>query len=274
MNDLILNEQWNAVPPGQYDDLQGAKPYSRLGDILIYDNYGTSWFNALQLKLEKRFSKGLSYMVSYSFSKQIGEYADSIWSTPTPFSPAGYERGRAGNDRTHILTINSIWEVPVGRGRTYGADMHSVANAIVGGWQVTGIYNFVSGSPLSFGVPGATLGNGWGTRGNLIGDVSISNPSADGWFNQNAFAAPPLYTFGNSGIGLIDGPGDHILDISFIKNFFITEGRYVQFRWEMFNMPNHVNLSNPNTTLFQSSTGKIYGAGSARSMQLGLKIIF
>jgi hypothetical protein len=272
--DLITNLPHNVVPPGVYSDLQAAKPYPALGDVTLYENIGDSWYNGLQLKWEKRFSQGLSYMASYSFSKHIDEAAADIWDTPTPFAPEGYNRGRSRLDRTHILAINGIYELPFGKGRKFLNDAHPVANAILGGWQVAGIYNFTSGQPLTFGVPGATLGNGWDTRANIVGNIDVSNPSAGQWFNPNAFAAPPPITFGSSGIGIFDGPGIHVLDTSLTKNFYFTESKFLQFRWEMFNMPNHVNLDDPETTIGLSTTGQIFSAGSARSMQLGLKFVF
>jgi hypothetical protein len=172
------------------------------------------------------------------------------------------------------LSINSIYELPFGKGRKYLGNAHPVANAVLGGWQFSGIYNFTSGEPLSFTVPGATLGNGWDTRPNQIGNLEVSNPSADLWFNPQALTAPPAFTFGNSGLGIFDGPGSHVLDTSLAKNFYVTESKYLQFRWEMFNMPNHVNLSNPVTTIGIGTTGRIFSAGAARSMQLGMKFVF
>jgi len=260
---------YNTVRPGLYTDIQAAKPYPVFGDVTLYGNDGDSYYNSAQLKWEKRFSKGLSYLLSYAFSKHIDDRV-----SPTPFAPEGYDRGRSTFDRTHILAINGIYELPFGKGRQYGTNMHPVANAILGGWQVAGIYNFVSGAPLSFTTPGATLGNGFNTRPNLNSDPSLDNPTATLWFNPQAFSAPPAYTFGNSGIGIIDGPGSHVLDTSLTKNFYFMESKYVQFRWEMFNMPNHVNLNNPVTTIGLSTTGLITSAGNARSMQLGLKIVF
>jgi hypothetical protein len=273
-HDLITQNDLDAVPPGQYDDLQAAKPYPALGGVLVYQNIGKMWYNALMVKMEKRFGNGLSYLASYSFGKTIGENADSVWGQPTPFAPVGYNRGRSSLDRTHILTVNGIYELPFGRGMKYGSAMNSVTNAILGDWQISGIYAFTSGSPLTFGVPGATLGNGYGTRAIVTGDLAVSNPSANLWFNPAALSAPADLTYGSSGIGIFDGPGVHSFDTSLSKKFMITEDKYIQFRWEMFNMPNHVNLSNPNTTQGQSSTGQIFSAGNARTMQFGLKFIF
>jgi hypothetical protein len=229
------------------------------------------------LKWEKRFSKGISYMLSYSLSRQTDENGgEGIWDTPTPFAPEGYNKGRASLDRTHILAVNTVYELPFGKGRAHLTNMHPVANAILGGWQLAGIYNFVSGQPLSFIVPGATLGNGWNTRANLtsIDDLKVSNPGPDGWFNPTALSAPAALTYGNSGLNIFEGPGSHVLDTSLTKNFYVTERKYLQFRWEMFNMPNHVNLANPNTTIGIAATGKITSAGAARSMQFGLKFVF
>jgi hypothetical protein len=273
--DMITQNDLNEVAPGQYANLQAAKPYPILGQVSLYDNIGDSWYNSLQLKWEKRFSEGLSYVASYAFGKHIGENEGSIWDTPTPFAPKGYNRGLSDLNRTHILAINAVYELPIGKGRKYMNSIHPIGNAVLGGWQLSGIYNYTSGPPLSFLVPGNTLGNGRGTRANVSGDIHVSNPSAAQWFNPQALAAPPLYTFGSSGIGIFNGPPVHLLDTSLAKNFQFTESKFLQFRWEMFNMPNHVNLSDPTNTIGLSTTGQIFSSRTpARSMQFGLKFIF
>jgi hypothetical protein len=214
-------------------------------------------------------------MVSYAFSKNISENGGAgIWDAPTPFAPKGYNRGRSSLDHTHILAVNTVWELPVGRGRKYGENLHPVMNGIVGGWQFSTIYNFISGNPLSFAIPGATLGNGWGTRANLSGNPKVSNPTVDQWFDPTALTEPPLYTFGNSGIGIMDGPANHTLNVGLMKNFYFTESKFLQFRWEMFNAPNHVNLCDPGTTIGFGTTGQIFCAGDARQVQMALKFVF
>jgi hypothetical protein len=152
--------------------------------------------------------------------------------------------------------------------------MPRVLDFAAGGWQLSGIYSYQSGAPLTFTVPGATLGNGVNARPDIIGDPHLSNPSAAAWFNTAAFAAPPPYTFGNSGVGILQGPSFSDLDASLMKNFHVTESKYFQFRWELFNSLNHVNLGPVNTTLNQPTTGKILSAGDARQMQLALKFVF
>jgi len=274
-NDLVTDNSLNNVPPGLYSDLQAAKPYPMFGGIDLYENTGRNHYHSGQLKMERRFSQGLSFMLSYAFSKNISEAGgDSIWATPTPFAPAGYNRGRAAYDHTHILATNAVWEIPVGHGHAAGASLNPLVQGFVGGWELSGIYLFSSGDPLTFGFPGATLGNGWNTRPNVIGNLRLSDPRASLWFNPSALAAPEPYLFGNAGIGILDGPSSQILNLALMKRFPFGEKRYVQFRWEAFNAFNHANLRDPNTTIGQSTTGQIFSAGAAREMQIALKVIF
>jgi hypothetical protein len=214
-------------------------------------------------------------MMSYAFSKNISENgADSIWSVPTPFAPAGYNRGIASYNHTNILSTNAIWDIPVGKGHPYGSNLHPVLDGIIGGWEFVPTYLYASGAPLTFGVPGATLGNGFGTRANVVGPIGVSSPGPNLWFNPAAFAAPAAYQYGSSGIGIFTGPSSQVVNASLNKRFFFAEQRYVQLRWEAFNAFNHANYGNPNTTIGQGTTGKIFSAGPARQMQLGLKVVF
>jgi hypothetical protein len=263
------SEQFNVVPPGEYADLQSALPFPIFGNIQLVNNFGHTWYNAAHVKWERRFTDGLLFTLVYSG----GRYMEQL--RREPFAPDSYNRGRNNQDRTHIMAFNSVYELPFGRGRRFMSNANSAANAILGGWQLSGIYRVASGSPLSISVPGATLGNGRSTRADLVGDPSLSNPSTAAWYNVDAFAAPAAFTFGNSLQGGIDGPGSHHLDFGLMKNFYVTEGKYLQVRWEMFNMPNHVNLNNPGTTFGQPGrTGVITGSGDARIIQLGLKFVY
>ncbi|HET8549343.1 MAG TPA: TonB-dependent receptor [Bryobacteraceae bacterium] len=275
LRDQVSMHAYNEVAPGRHPNLQAAKPWPVFGTVNVLENLGKSWYNGMQVKIERRYADGLSAMLSYSFAKDISDMTPSgEYDALVPFAPPGYLRGRSGHDRTHILFANVVWELPFGRGRKWGSDLTKAADLLLGGWQLSGINSFTSGSPLTFTAPGATLGNGWNTRPNLVGDPSISNPNRDMWFNPAAFAAPAQYQWGNSGIGIIDGPAVHILDAGLMKNFHVTESKYFQFRWEAFNAFNHVNLNNPGTTLGRSNFGKILSARAARTMQLGLKFLF
>jgi len=173
-----------------------------------------------------------------------------------------------------MLWVNAVYELPIGRGRRFLGDAHPLADAILGGWQLSAINSFVSGAPLSINVPGATLGNGWGTRANIVADPDLANGSADQWFNTDAFAAPAPREYGNSPIGLLDGPAAHILDLGLMKRFRVGGTTHVQIRAEAYNALNRVNLGNPGTTLGTAAFGRIQSAGAARTMQFGVKVIF
>jgi Carboxypeptidase regulatory-like domain/TonB dependent receptor/TonB-dependent Receptor Plug Domain len=266
---------YNEVAPGRYTNLQAAKPYPAFGEINVLENRGEAEYNGMQIKWERRFVDGLSFTGSYSLSKDI---SDTVASDETgriqPFVPSGYLRGRSSNDRRHMLWFNAVYQLPIGRDKRFLSSLHPAADAVLGGWQLSAINSFVSGAPLSISVPGATLGNGWGTRANVSGDPTASDPSASQWFNTSAFSAPPQFEYGNSPIGIVEGPAAHILDLGLMKSFPFGTGRYIQARIEAYNALNKVNLGNPGTSLGSSNFGRILSAGGARTLQFGLKVVF
>jgi Carboxypeptidase regulatory-like domain len=272
--DLTAFPKTNTAPPGQYTNLQAALPYPRFGTINLYESIGKEWYNSLQFKLEKRYAHGLTYLFSYAFSRDISLYGSESTASPTLYAPKNYDEGISPNERRHVLTVSGVYELPLGRGKKFGSGMPKVLDYIAGGWQLSGIYRFVSGPPLTLVVGGATLGNGVNARPDIVGDPHLDNPGPNLWFNPKAFASPALYRFGTSAPGVISGPATHVLDTGFFKNFNFTERKYLQFRWEMFNALNEVNLGTPVTTIGLASTGQITSADTARQMQLGLKFVF
>lgn len=290
---LITKNSLNEVPPGTYANLQNAKPYPRMGNVFVYQNTGNSWYNALQAVTERRFRNGLLYSLNWTFARNIDDYQSLLGATqPTPFAPAGYNRGPSALERRHILSFNGIYELPVGRGKRWGAKLSKLLDGVLGGWEVSSIYQFNSGQPLVFNVPGTTLGNGYNTRPILFGDPHLDNPTAGRWFNPNYYdvngvcratvpdlpcvlGIPKAAQFGNSGIGIVSGPALHSLDAALMKKFHFHERDYVQLRWEAFNAFNEVNLGNPVLNVGQSNTGIVTGTvGGARQMQIALKVVF
>jgi hypothetical protein len=272
--DLTAFPKTNTAAPGSYTNLQAALPYPRFGTINLYESIGKEWYNSLQLKLEKRFAQGLTYLFSYAFSRDISLYGSETTAAPTPYAPKNYDEGISPNERRHILTASGVYEFPFGRGKRWGGSMPKALNGVLGGWQLSGVYRFVSGPPLTLVVGGATLGNGVNARPDIVGDPGVANPGPNLWLNPKAFAEPALYRFGTSAPGVISGPASHILDTGFMKNFHFTERKYLQFRWEMFNALNEVNLGTPVTTIGLATTGQITSADTARQMQFGLKFVF
>jgi Carboxypeptidase regulatory-like domain/TonB dependent receptor len=287
VNDAQDLHNYNVPPPGNYPDLQAAMRYPDFSFLILWDNKGFSRYDGLQAQYERKFKRGLSYLVSYAFGKSLENGSAITDGYPTPFAPSHYDYGRSSYDRTHILRVSGIWELPFGRGKQFLTTVNSVTDAILGGWQFSGIYSFESGTPFTILVPGSTLGNGYDARANIVPGVSpsVPHPSANLWFNPNAFTAPPLYTLGNSGYDIMDGPAIHTLDTSLSKYFHITEQKTIQFRWEMFNALNNVNLSNPTATLDNGyltgayiglpTSGQIFSTSTpSRIMQFALKFAF
>jgi hypothetical protein len=276
-DDLITRNEYNEVAPGRYTNLQAARPIPRLSNIRIYENIGRSWYNSLQIKAERRFVQGFSYTLSYAFARNIDEYGSAQTDGITPFAPAGYDRGRSELERRHIMAINSVWQLPVGRNKALLGSISPWADAIIGGWQLSGLYRFSSGDPLTLLVPGDTLGNGYTPnrqRPIIVGDFIPASQNEQLWYNPAAFVAPAFGTFGSSGIGLLDGPGSHEFNVALGKNFRVREGMSLQLRLEAYNAINHTNLGNPVLTIGQANSGRITSAGEARQVQLGMKFIF
>ena len=167
-----------------------------------------------------------------------------------------------------------LWEIPFGQGRRYYSNAGRVLDAIAGGWNLSVTQQARSGAPLSISGGTSNLGNGNGTRADVIGNPAIANPSAAMWFNTSAFAAPALYTWGNAGMGILAGPGLLQFNTALSKQFRVTEGKSLEFRWEAYNALNRVNYNNPSTNVSSSLFGRITSAGTARYMQLALRFTF
>lgn len=273
--DLTAQPRLNTAPPGSYTNLQAATPYPKFGTINLYESLGRDWYNSLQTKFERRFSQGLTYVLSYAFSRDISLFGNDSTAQPTPYAPKNYDEGVSPNERRNILTASGLYELPYGHGKRFGGHLNPVLNGVLGGWQLSGVYTFNSGQPLTPVWTGATLGNGTNARPNIVGNPALANPTASLWFNLSAFTKPANYTFGNSAPGSIIGPSFHELDTGFMKKFTVREEKYLQFRWEMFNVMNEVNLSTPSVTLGTTTAGQITStAGIARQMQVGLKFVF
>jgi len=172
--------------------------------------------------------------------------------------------------------------LPFGKGQKF-LDRGGVLNAILGGWQMTGIASLQSGQyfDLTMANSTANLGtNGVGAwRPNVVGDHELSNPTADLWFNPEAFAIPVDSagnpTFGNLGRNSLQEGGIFNWDTGLMKNFQLTERVKLQLRWEIFNITNHPSYGTPNTNFSSPDVGKITRThGLPRQQQLGIRISF
>ncbi|MDQ6663716.1 MAG: TonB-dependent receptor, partial [Acidobacteriota bacterium] len=243
---------------------QLLRPYPQFTGVTAGNaSYGASTYHALQAKLERRFSKGFSVLVSYTFSKLLDDVSPTTTGYPgESFASGAYqdttnrakERAPASFDTPHYLALNSVWEIPVGPGHQILT--RGVASQILGGWQLNGIATFQSGVPLQLGVASNTLNNyGGAQRPNWTGkDPTLSGPISqrlNHYFDTSQFSLPLPYTYGNVArlLSVLRAPGLANLDLSIFKNFSLRESLKLQFRIESFNTLNHPQFSLPNTTI-------------------------
>ncbi len=261
--------------PGNPQD-RSLFPY--IGPTFYDRSVGKGNYNALQFLFDKRFANGLAYQVSYTWSKVIDTGSDG-WYGVEGFgvqNPYKYQNDRsiAGYDLTHTLSVNFVYEVPIGKGKAL-ATHNSVVDYIIGGWQVNTIAQAHSGLPYSITADGdiANTGNTGYERANLIGDPNLSHRTAQQWFNTAAFAIPATYTYGNSGRNILRGPAYWNLDASLFRKFPFSESRALEFRAEAFNIPNTVILNNPSADISAPNFGVITSTQNAsRIIQFGLKL--
>jgi hypothetical protein len=259
----------------QYDGASGSDP-----------NAADSIYHALQIKWEKRFSKGMTFLAHYTWSKMIDDASvtdgNLTWlGGSTSFqNPLNYalERSLSQHDVPHRLVATGDWQLPFGRGRKFGAHINRALDAIAGGWDVSGSFVLQSGFPLQVSQSGGTLWNGT-QRPNLIDDPETSGSIYDrlsNYFNQAAFSRPAPDTFGTAARTLnMRGPRVNSLDAALLKDWRVHEEQRIEFRVEAQNARNHPVFSDPPTSYGASNFGVINGTKvGARNVQLGFKYYF
>jgi Carboxypeptidase regulatory-like domain len=253
--------------------------------------WASSIYNALQLRVEKRFSHGLQALVTYTWSKSIDDASSTdgsvtwlggISGAPQDPNNRRLERGLSTFDIPHVLQFSYVYELPIGRGKAIGGNMHPVLNAIIGGWQTNGIWRFTAGRPLLLMLSGSqslpTYGN---QRPNLLGPLHCNSGSdflTNYFSNPEVAVAPPPFTLGNAprSYGDCRSRGQNNATLSLFKDFLLPklrEGARLQFRIEAFNALNHPQFDAPDTHVNGGNFGVITStANGPREVQLALKL--
>jgi outer membrane receptor protein involved in Fe transport len=268
-----------------------SSPYPYITPADFDTAIGKSSYNALQASLNGRGFHGLTYLISYTWSKTLdlgctGWYGVEGCSIQNPYNLKN-DKGPAGTDVPQIFSASWVYQLPFGKGQKYSTS-NSIVNYIVGGWTLNGILSLTSGTPFFVGVSGdiahiaantacCALGFGNYERLNFLGgNPYASNKSPSQWLNPAAFAIPAPGTFGNLGRDTLRSDRYKNLDLSLFKQFPITENKRLEFRFETFNLTNtpvwnipDVNISDGNKFGTISST-----ANTARQLQFGLKLYF
>jgi hypothetical protein len=280
---------YNQAPPnlpGQNLSLAARRPVQNFGIIQVAFNEANSSYNSLQVKLEKRFSKGLSLLNSFAWSKSL-DIAPSNMETGNGddyymnFRNWGSNKGVSDYDQKLQNTTSLVWEIPVGKSRKFGSGMSGPADAIVGGWRLAAINTMLSGQPVNITYTpstAASVTSGLLMRPNLVGDplLSADQRNVQHYFNPAAFAVPDIsQPFGSAGRNIVRGDAMYTLDMAIEKTFPLrSEVRRLEFRAEAFNALNKTNFLAPASVISNSNFGTITGTFPARQIQFAVKLMF
>jgi hypothetical protein len=267
--------------------------YSSTG---LIEGIANSSYNALEASLRKRFSHGVSFLASYTWSKSIDD-ASSFNMTGSaakpvagendlaqdPFNLAA-ERGRSLFDARHRFVLSYQWSLP------FFKDAHGLTGNVLGGWQLNGIATVMSGTPFTVfdsndvSVQGTApeITGFSANRPNLVAgqDPNAGPHSPNAWLNANAFQRiiqdpnSPVQQFGSAGRNIAQGPRYANWDFSAFKNFRVAERKELQFRAELFNFLNHTNLRLPDSDISSPTFNQILEAQSPRLVQFALKFLY
>ena len=231
---------------------------------------GKSWYDALQVKLDKRFSGGLQGLVSYTYSKS----EDTTFILHPSFDTRAPSIGKA-IDIPHNLVVSWTYELPFGPGKPFGNGGSALVQKLLEGWAVNGITMYQTGEPLNVTVASSLLNTGSGNWANVTcTDIGITG-RVEQWFDTGCFANPPQFQFGNYEIGQVRGPALINTDFSLFKRTGLGGARSLELRLEMFNLFNHAHFSNPNTSFGNSQFGRITSTRlPSREIQLGARVLF
>ncbi len=274
---LALNR--NQAVPGPGDFAPRRPFYNQYGltqGLYQYCNCDNSNYNSLQTKLQKQFSSGFDFLLTYTYSKALGDSEGAGGFSDNYNVRASY--GPMSWDRTHMITLEHNLDLPFGRGRRWKMGNNLIADAVLGGWRVSGVHTFGSGLPFTPTVSNAPLLNADfnSVRADVIGDYHVSDQNRNLWFNPAAFTEPQQpYRNGTAGRDSLRGPGLAVSNVSLSKNLIPSEKWSLELRAEAFNVFNHVNLGLPNSTVDTSGAGQItYAQVAMRQMQFGLHLRF
>jgi hypothetical protein len=299
MNPIPIGAQFNTAyqdptQPGKPLPDNFLRPYYGWGNINTRSNGYNSNYHSLQTSVQRRFARGLQAGIAYTWSTAL-DVADGDTTAVSPyFAPRFRNYGRAGFDRPQQFVANYIYSLPA-----LGKKLNSKPLGwVTDNWEVSGVTSFISGGPFTPGLGWTSTqnvtGSAEGARVNIVGKCNGGGDPFGQWFNTSMAAAPvigawgnpnvTMANFGNAGANVCTGPGINHWDISATKRFpLVREGKFVQFRIEMFNAFNHAQFSgvssgtsfNPGTGAQTSLTyGQVNGSRAGRTIALSGRINF
>ncbi len=268
------------------------RPFKGFANINMLEHSGRSEYNGLQVELSRRFAKGLLFGVAYTYSKSLDGGSGPRDAFIDTFNQ-GLNWGKSSFDTRHVAVVNFVYELPF-----FHASSNKFARGIAGGWQLSGVTQFQTGTPFTVGNGDDYLGTGstvtkpWNLSGEPVLKHEFAHTNAAGnytginafWFDpirnsanaQTLATKPANGTFPNQNrqsIGL-HNPGFQNWNLSAFKNIRFAERHTIQFRLEAFNWINHPNWNGADTNPTSATFGLTTGKGSERNLQLSLRYSF
>ncbi len=237
-------------------------------------------YQSMQVKLDRRFSKGFLMTTAYTWSKAI-DYSNDNGGLSFYINQRR-NRSRSDFDHQHVFVQSYVYELPFGKGKKYLTA--GVPALVAGGWQINGILTAQSGPPINFTFNSASLNapgnnNSPSQNGPVAVSKAVSLRGGPGWFDTSVFSTPAPGAFGNAGRNSLTGPGYFNLDFSVFRKFQVRERATAEFRFESFNFTNTPQYDLPNGELGNASFGRITGVltavgAASRQIELGLRLVF
>jgi hypothetical protein len=287
---MILADYNQARPNSSINEnlsLQARRPVTNFANIEIAYGAGYSSYNALQVKLEKRYSSGFMMINSFTWSKGIDNASGHLEVQNGDSSRANIrdlrnEKGVSGYDQPFNDTLSAVYQLPFGKGRKHGSGWNGLLDGIFGGWQLTLINTVTSGLPINITYsPTAQFqvtSIGLSQRPNLVGPLVTPEGSrtTNTYLDKAGVAIPtdPSKPFGNLGRNAARGYGLFQMDLGVHKEFSLTERAKLQFRSEAFNLTNQTNFQAPASNVSNSNYGTITSTFPARQLQFALRLSF
>ncbi len=274
--------------PGNAATVAARQPFPFIAPTFFDKSIGRSSYNGFQFSMRRVGAGGLSYLISYTWSKTMdigcsGWYGVEGCSVQNPYN-LDNDKSVAAFDVTHILTTSWVYPLPFGKGKRFSSG-NSVLNAVAADWQFNGIATFTSGVPYDVGVSGdiANTGNGGCCNGyyerlNLVGNPNPANRTREQYISRSSFAVPAAFTFGNLGRDSLRSAYFNNFDLSIFREFPIPalgESKQLEFRFETFNTFNATVLDIPDRNFTDPNFGAVSNVRNIpRQLQFSLKFYF
>ena len=259
--------------------IDSRRPVHNAGVFPWRHNIGRSSYNGLQMKLERQFKSGFTFLNSFTWSKSLDTQSDAnnVLGPPSYTYDINLSHGPSDFNIPFVNTTSFVYALPFGRGKRFAANAGGVLNQVIGGWETSSIITFRSGLGYSI-IIGQDIANIGDVSGNQTANAvsapvpSSFNQTRAAWFDPAAFQLPAFGTLGDSRRNFLLGPAYQNVDLALTKVFPIKERLNLQFRTEFFNLANHTNFQNPDNSLASSTFGQVLAAYGSREIQFALKV--